>query len=311
MDSLFQYLPFLEEIYTAPMLHAASVHMPIALAVLGAPLALALLFLPRRHGLRALTVAAFALMAVSSFAAAQTGTAAREEVPNTLPTEAWETLDTHETLGLRVGWLGLSVAVLLAVGFVPQPVVRQAVSLFGFALSVVTFIVISITAHHGGELVYRWGVGTDPMREEAGEVVEAPATPDAEPVEATAAIEPAYGDDVMPIRPIDLEAARQISYVKDIVPIIDYHCIYCHMAPDIEGGYEMDTVANMMKAGNKEGPGIVPGKPDESSIILYSRGILKPQMPRGEDPIPEEDLHTLRQWIAAGAPDDSNGEVMY
>src|SRR6185503_18391804 len=58
--------------------------------------------------------------------------------------------------------------------------------------------------------------------------------------------------------------------------------------------------------GKKAGPGIVPGKPDESSLVQYIRGLADaPQMPKGSDALSEDELHRIRLWIAAGAKDDS------
>ena len=60
-----------------------------------------------------------------------------------------------------------------------------------------------------------------------------------------------------------------------------------------------------MKGGKKAGPAIVPGKPDESPLVQYLRGLRKPQMPKGNPALSEEEVHLIRQWIFAGARDDS------
>jgi len=69
----------------------------------------------------------------------------------------------------------------------------------------------------------------------------------------------------------------------------------------------MSTVPLMFLAGQKAGPGIVAGEPDESSIVQYIRGILQPRMPRRKPAMDEDLLHTIRLWIAAGAIDDTDG----
>ena len=44
---------------------------------------------------------------------------------------------------------------------------------------------------------------------------------------------------------------------------------------------------------------IVPGKPDASLLVQYLRGLKKPQMPAGGAPLSVDELHLIREWIAA------------
>ncbi len=107
-------------------------------------------------------------------------------------------------------------------------------------------------------------------------------------------------------RSIDLKAAAGVSFARDIQPLLAGSCDECHSAQDHKGGFDISSVATLKKGGNKGGAGIVPGKPDESSIVKYIRGLAAgPQMPKGETPLKEEELHLIRSWIAAGALDDS------
>src|SRR5207249_10469870 len=43
----------------------------------------------------------------------------------------------------------------------------------------------------------------------------------------------------------------------------------------------------------------------ESPMVDYLRGLRAPQMPKGNPPLSEEELHVIRSWILAGAKDDS------
>jgi hypothetical protein len=108
------------------------------------------------------------------------------------------------------------------------------------------------------------------------------------------------------IRPIDLKAAGKVSYARNIKPILANACDECHSADDHKSGFDISSVATLLKHGKKAGPGVVPGKPDESAIVQYIRGLADgPQMPKGEPALSEQDLHLIRSWIAAGAIDDS------
>jgi hypothetical protein len=109
----------------------------------------------------------------------------------------------------------------------------------------------------------------------------------------------------IPISPIDPAAAAKVSFARQIKPILINHCVECHSAEERSGRFEVTSVATLQQKGKKAGPGVVPGKPDESAIIQYVRGQRKPQMPKGGQPLSPEELHALRLWISAGAVDDS------
>ena len=109
------------------------------------------------------------------------------------------------------------------------------------------------------------------------------------------------------VRSIDLKEAAKVSFARDIKPLLAGDCDECHSAEDHKGGFDVSSVATLSKGGKKGGPGIVPGRPDASSIVKYILGLAEgPQMPKGEPPLSEAELHLIRSWIAAGAVDDSS-----
>ena len=91
----------------------------------------------------------------------------------------------------------------------------------------------------------------------------------------------------------------------EVRAIFQVRCVLCHGSGDRKGGLDMRTVASRLKGG-KSGPGLVPGKPEES--LIYQR-IVKSQMPPDklakdlavELPTASE-TEKIRAWIAAGAP---------
>ncbi len=108
------------------------------------------------------------------------------------------------------------------------------------------------------------------------------------------------------IRPINSAEASRISYARDIKPILVNNCIECHSPEDKKSGFDATTVTALKQKGKKAGPGVVPGKPDDSAVVQYIRGLTDaPQMPKGTDALSENELHLIRMWIAAGAKDDS------
>ena len=107
------------------------------------------------------------------------------------------------------------------------------------------------------------------------------------------------------VREIDPSLAARVSYARQVAPIFANNCGDCHSADDHKSGLDASSVATLIKGGKKAGPAIVPGKPDESPLVQYLRGLRKPQMPKGNTSLSEDDLHLIREWIFAGAKDDS------
>jgi len=110
-------------------------------------------------------------------------------------------------------------------------------------------------------------------------------------------------------RNIDPAAAAQVSYARQIKPLLDNHCSDCHSTDEHKGGFDASSAAGLLKGGKKAGPAIVPGKPDESPLVQFVRGLRDPQMPKGNPPLSEDEVHLIRQWIFAGANDDSAAVV--
>jgi uncharacterized membrane protein len=384
------------------MLHAAAVHLPIVLAMIGVPMVMLSLIFRQVHLLRVLTLAVYLLMAATAYYAEHTGEGARSLVSGSLGTEIWSLIDRHEEMAARVKFAALATTVLLLLALIPQRKVQIGISIVTFLSSLAGMYLVTLTAHDGGTLVYHHGVGT-PFREtmtpgiaptfpspvvaqpapvatlpepaapvlQEAPVMAAPAsaatpveeaTIDAAPVEApievapeTVPVEAVPGEaempapveasalslsvvtpeqqvntDVLPVaaevlsnpgvipvsdvlnnpawipvREIDLAAAKEIVFSRDVWPIIESECFDCHSAPEPDGAYEMGTREALLKRGEKAGAGVIPGDPDNSAIIHYIRGIMQPQMPKKAPPLSEDQVHLLRSWIAAGAVVDA------
>src|SRR5262245_32495166 len=98
----------------------------------------------------------------------------------------------------------------------------------------------------------------------------------------------------------------KVSYFKDVRPIFQQHCQGCHQPARPQGGYVMTSHADLLKAGDRGQPGVVPGKPDVSVLveqIVPKNG--KAAMPKGKPPLAAADVELLKRWIAEGAKDDT------
>jgi hypothetical protein len=67
----------------------------------------------------------------------------------------------------------------------------------------------------------------------------------------------------------------------------------------MKGEYDMSELDLVIEGGIKAAPAVIPGDPDGSPLVQYCRGVLQPRMPREEENLPPEALHTIRMWIAA------------
>ena len=124
--------------------------------------------------------------------------------------------------------------------------------------------------------------------------------------DATQSAEPAAHPKVaIPVRELDLASAAQVSYVRQVAHILANNCADCHSTEDPKSGLDTSSVPGLLKGGKKAGTAIVPGKPDESPLVQFLRGLREPQMPKGNPALSEEELHLVREWIFAGARDDS------
>lgn len=100
----------------------------------------------------------------------------------------------------------------------------------------------------------------------------------------------------------------QVSYQKDVVPILKKHCYECHTnnGQGMEkSGLNMASYQSLMK-GTKYGRVIVPGKSVDSTLVRLIEGKADPSinMPHNRAQLPEDDQKTIIKWIDQGAKDN-------
>jgi hypothetical protein len=95
------------------------------------------------------------------------------------------------------------------------------------------------------------------------------------------------------------------SFSKDIKPFLAKYCYECHQGAKPKAGLDVTTYKKWLDGGISF-PGFVPGKPNESFSVTLVEGKSKPVMPPKGKPQPTDaEKKMLRDWIAAGAKDDS------
>ncbi|MBI2808242.1 MAG: hypothetical protein HYX68_24920 [Planctomycetes bacterium] len=99
--------------------------------------------------------------------------------------------------------------------------------------------------------------------------------------------------------------AQPPSYSKHIRPFFVKYCLECHAGKDAKAGLSLETYKAVM-AGADGGAVIVPGKPDDSRLVLLCEGKDKPKMPprKAKFQPKADEIKLLRAWVAAGARDD-------
>jgi hypothetical protein len=110
--------------------------------------------------------------------------------------------------------------------------------------------------------------------------------------------------------PADAQApAPAVDYVRDIRPILESHCYECHGTKKTRGRLRLDVKGAALRGG-ATGPAVIPGNADDSLMIRRVLGLDgEDRMPLDKDPLPADQIATLRAWIAQGAawPDDPAG----
>lgn len=100
---------------------------------------------------------------------------------------------------------------------------------------------------------------------------------------------------------------EQVSYYRDILPILQQHCQGCHQPAKAEGGFLLTSYADLFKKGDHGQPGVVPGHPEQSYLVqqITPQEGKRPAMPRGKDPLTDHQVRLIVRWIAQGAKDDT------
>ena len=88
-----------------------------------------------------------------------------------------------------------------------------------------------------------------------------------------------------------------------VEPILRERCYGCHSHDtEISGGLALD-VRGGWEQGGQSGPAIVPGDPQASLLITAVRHGIDGQTMPPDDPLADDEIETLIEWVRRGAPD--------
>lgn len=96
-------------------------------------------------------------------------------------------------------------------------------------------------------------------------------------------------------------ADDQISYDKEVAPLLKAHCLKCHGGEaKIKGGLRLTSRDEVLKGGDT-GPAVSIDKPNDSLLLKAINYKDEPQMPPSGK-LSDKEIEVLSRWVKAGAP---------
>ncbi len=102
--------------------------------------------------------------------------------------------------------------------------------------------------------------------------------------------------------PIYRRSGHEVSFSRDIRPILNQNCVACHGGVRQKNGVSFIFREEALGKGKSGKPTIVPGNPDASELIArVTSHDPDTRMPYHGPPLPAGQIALLRQWIKEGA----------
>ncbi|MGV3756002.1 MAG: c-type cytochrome domain-containing protein [Verrucomicrobiota bacterium] len=101
------------------------------------------------------------------------------------------------------------------------------------------------------------------------------------------------------------QKSGEVSFSRDIAPILAAKCQTCHGAEKAKGKYRLHTFDWLVKPGSSGDPAITPGDPKKSEFYrLLVEKDPDSRMPQKDDPLPAAQITLIERWIKNGAKFD-------
>ncbi|MCA9293807.1 MAG: hypothetical protein KDA20_08335 [Phycisphaerales bacterium] len=281
---LHEFKDMLESLQVPQTRHAILVHLPIVFSGIAMLLALAAAFLRQNKTLRWLAAIAFVVVLGTSFLATNSGELA-EGAMGEVSQRAHRLAHEHEELAESVWMFALGGLVFAGLAFAGKP---KWLGPIGAWLAVLAGIAgagwVANTAHHGGKLVYRLGVGTPHPVQDEKPVTESMLAAITDP--------------------------RARFFLTDVRPVLRDRCMGCHSGDDPARGLDLTSIDDYLLRDPTYGQPVVPGNPDNGILMRVinwthetpEEDMPKPHMPPGKrDPLTPEQIASIAKWITDGA----------
>ncbi|MEN9574590.1 MAG: hypothetical protein RL514_2445 [Verrucomicrobiota bacterium] len=100
-------------------------------------------------------------------------------------------------------------------------------------------------------------------------------------------------------------ASGDISFTRDIAPILAKKCVTCHGPEKAKGNYQLHNFATLLKPGASKSAAVTPGQPVKSELFrLLVTTDADDRMPQKDDPLPKPQITLIERWIQQGAKFD-------
>lgn len=94
-----------------------------------------------------------------------------------------------------------------------------------------------------------------------------------------------------------------IDFNTEVKPILNKKCITCHGGVKRQGGFSVLFRSEALANTESGKPAIIPGEPGKSELIRrITLNDPEDRMPYKHEPLSEDEISTLRNWIKQGAP---------
>ena len=281
-DGPFQWLPFL-----APF-HSVVLHLPIGFVLMACIFELYAMKRPGEEIRRVLTLshvfcilAAVVTIVLGLLRAVDGG---YEE----------KALDLHKWYGVAVGFLAVGTLVLHQLGFGGGKEKKAMIVAYRLTLAV-NFSVLAIAGHLGGNLTY----GSEYLVANAPNFVK-------EILDHDEGDDSAGGATVAASSEAESSAAAGplVHFNEKVWPALEAKCVRCHGKEKKKGGYTLTDKEIAFKGGDSEIEAIVPFNPAKSLLV---ETILLPEdddyvmPPEGKEPLTQEEILAIIQWVKDGA----------
>lgn len=107
------------------------------------------------------------------------------------------------------------------------------------------------------------------------------------------------------IAPASYAAPGDITFTRDIAPILAKKCVTCHGPEKAKGNYQLHNFATLLKPGASKSASLTPGQPAQSELFrLLVTTDADDRMPQKDDPLPQSQIALIEKWIQQGAKFD-------
>lgn len=109
-----------------------------------------------------------------------------------------------------------------------------------------------------------------------------------------------------------LSQSEKAKLAKDVKDVFKAKCVKCHGPEgvrEIEGpNGEFDFVLDLERLAS-DPTKVVRGDPNESKLYNMVFDLIMPDENAGEDPLPDNEIESIRRWILAGAPTEEGRDA--